>query len=67
MAKVFIEDLDGRDNIAESVFQVLTRKSVSDNFEALARRAYDAAEAFLAERERRIDQDANDDREDNFD
>lgn len=66
MAKVFFEDLDGRDSIAEGVFQVLTRKAISDNFESLARRAYDAAEAFLEERERRIDQD-NDDREDNFD
>lgn len=52
-----LEDLDARDTIAEDVFTVIIRSGNFARFEDVARIAYNAAEAFLAERRRRLDEE----------
>lgn len=60
MAKVFLEDLDARDDIAETIFSSFVRRGMMADRNT-ARMAYNAAEAFLDERQERIDNDQDED------
>jgi len=57
MAKVFMDELDARDSVAETVMSALLTRGSSYDYATIARSAYNAAEAFLAERELRLDAD----------
>ena len=61
MAKIYQDDLDGRDVIAEGIFSTLIERGNYNDYAAAARAAYNGAEAFLAERAQRLKTDRNND------
>ena len=61
MARVHVEDLDARDSIAESAMCGIIRSGDYGSYNAMVARCYDIAEAFLAERQRRLELEADDD------
>lgn len=57
MARVFQDELDARDLIAESMAAAIIQRGYDADDRRLARKSYDIAEAFLEEREERLRRD----------
>ena len=61
---VLMEDFDARDMVAETVFSALIKRGDGGPWRITAKKAYDAAEAFLDERSQRLRNDPDYDYDD---